>query len=106
MYLELNMDLTDEQIALKEAANKFAREVMRPASITLDRMADPESVIAEGSVFWDVMRQSYELGYNSILTRDYSIVQAVTILAVTVYLVVNLGTDLLYGIIDPRIHRG
>jgi peptide/nickel transport system permease protein len=42
---------------------------------------------------------------HSILTRDYSIVQAVTILAVTVYLVVNLGTDLLYGLIDPRIRR-
>jgi len=42
---------------------------------------------------------------QSIQNRDYSIVQALILLAVMVYLVVNLFTDLLYGAIDPRVRR-
>ncbi len=42
---------------------------------------------------------------QSLLTRDYSIVQALILMAVIVYLLVNLMTDLLYGVIDPRISR-
>ncbi|MEW6440558.1 MAG: acyl-CoA dehydrogenase family protein [bacterium] len=70
MYLELNMDLTDEQNALKEAVHKFAKEVMRPASIKLDALADPADVIRKDSILWDVMRKGYELGYNSVLLPD------------------------------------
>jgi peptide/nickel transport system permease protein len=42
---------------------------------------------------------------QSLLTRDYSIVQALIMMAVLVYLMVNLVTDLLYGVVDPRISR-
>ena len=42
---------------------------------------------------------------QSLLTRDYSIVQALIMMSVLVYLLVNLITDLLYGIVDPRISR-
>ena len=42
---------------------------------------------------------------QSLLTRDYSIVQALIMMAVLVYLMVNLLTDLLYGVVDPRISR-
>jgi peptide/nickel transport system permease protein len=42
---------------------------------------------------------------QSLLTRDYSIVQALILMAVLVYLMVNLVTDLLYGVVDPRISR-
>ncbi len=40
---------------------------------------------------------------TSILSRDYSVVQAVTLMAVVVYMLVNLATDLVYGVLDPRI---
>jgi peptide/nickel transport system permease protein len=40
---------------------------------------------------------------QSILTRDYGVVQALILLGVTFYLIINLCTDLLYGMIDPRI---
>jgi alkylation response protein AidB-like acyl-CoA dehydrogenase len=36
--------------------------VLKPASITLDKLADPEDVIREGSVYWDVFRKYHELG--------------------------------------------
>jgi len=63
---ELNLDLTDEQKALRDASRKFFREVWRPASIALDKLADPADVIAEGSVLWDVFRQTRKLGYHKM----------------------------------------
>ncbi|MBL0931361.1 MAG: ABC transporter permease [Alphaproteobacteria bacterium] len=40
---------------------------------------------------------------DSILRRDYPVVQALILLFSTVYVVVNLGVDLIYAAIDPRI---
>ena len=37
---------------------------MRPAGIKLDKMADPQDVIAKNSVYWDVMRETFRLGYH------------------------------------------
>jgi alkylation response protein AidB-like acyl-CoA dehydrogenase len=63
MYVDLNKDLTDEQKLLKARVHEFARDVMRPASIALDKMT-PEETIAEGSPMWDVFRRAYEEGYH------------------------------------------
>lgn len=41
--------------------------------------------------------------YDSILGRDYPIVQGVTLLIAIIFMVVNLLVDLSYAIIDPRI---
>jgi len=40
---------------------------------------------------------------SSIETRDYSVVQAIILIGATVFLLINLITDLLYGVLDPRI---
>jgi alkylation response protein AidB-like acyl-CoA dehydrogenase len=63
---ELNVDLTDEHIALRDAARKFFKEVWRPASIALDKLSDPQEVIAKNSIFWDVVRKTQELGYHKM----------------------------------------
>jgi alkylation response protein AidB-like acyl-CoA dehydrogenase len=63
-YLDLNPELTPTQQSLKEEMHRFAAEVARPASMELDKLADPEDVIKEGSVFWDVFRKFYELGHH------------------------------------------
>ena len=68
-YLDLNMDLSDEQIALKEAVHKFSSEVLRPASLQLDKLSDPEDVI-KSDLFWDTMRKGFELGYHTIFLPD------------------------------------
>ena len=51
-YFDMDLGLSDEDRALKEAAHKFAREVMRPAARELDRItrdrASRESVTAAG----------------------------------------------------------
>ena len=60
-YLELNKDLTPAQTALKAETHRFAEDVLRPASLELDK-ATPEDVIKEGSVMWDVFRTAYAAG--------------------------------------------
>src|SRR4030095_10537674 len=39
----------------------------------------------------------------AITRRDYPVVQATIVLIALVYAVVNLGVDLLYGVLDPRV---
>jgi alkylation response protein AidB-like acyl-CoA dehydrogenase len=68
-YTELNLEMSDEHIALKENAHKFAVEVLRPAAIKLDTMT-PEQVIAKGSIYWDCMKKMYENGYHTVLIPD------------------------------------
>jgi alkylation response protein AidB-like acyl-CoA dehydrogenase len=64
-YTETNMNITDEQVALKESIHKFCKEVLRPASVELDKIADPEDVIKKDSILWKTMKQAYELGYHA-----------------------------------------
>ena len=63
-FLDLD-DLTDEEKALKEEVHRFAKEVVRPISLELDRMA-PEEIIRPDSAYFRVMRQIKELGYHRI----------------------------------------
>ncbi len=49
-----------------DQAHNFARNVLRPAEIELDRIADPDDVF-RSEVFWDVMRQAYRMGFHKIL---------------------------------------
>ncbi len=67
-YTELNIELTDEQNAIKEETHRFAKQVLRPASVELDKMA-PEDVI-RSDLFWDAMKKGYELGFHTIFLPD------------------------------------
>ncbi len=42
--------------------------------------------------------------YQAILGRDYPIVQASVLVSATIYVFVNLAVDLLYAVLDPRVH--
>ena len=63
MYLELNTELTSQQVALKEQTHRLAAEVLRPVSVQLEKL-DPQDVIAPGSVLWDVFKQAYQQGFH------------------------------------------
>ncbi len=63
-YPELDIQLTEEQKSLRDMVRRFGAEVVRPIGIKLDRMADPEEVIAEGSPLWEAHRQFRELGFH------------------------------------------
>jgi len=63
-YSELDINLTNEQKAMRDAAREFGMKVMRPAGIELDKLSDPADVIAEDSILWDVFKQYRELGFH------------------------------------------
>jgi len=43
---------------------------------------------------------------ESIARRDYPSLQGGVMLISTIIILVNLGVDVLYGIINPKIHHG
>jgi len=59
---EAEPTLTHESEELLAAVHRFAEEVMRPAGVALDRLADPADVIAGGSVLWNVFERYRQLG--------------------------------------------
>ena len=68
-YTELNMELTKAQETMKEETHRFAKEVLRPASLELDKIDDPEAVI-DSPLFKETMKKGYELGYHTIFLPD------------------------------------
>jgi peptide/nickel transport system permease protein len=43
---------------------------------------------------------------ESVLRQDFAVVQAFVLLGAIVYVVLNLGVDVMYGVIDPRVRVG
>ena len=56
---------TEEQTEFQQLARRFAREVIRPAEIELDKMADPDEAFAS-ETFRKTMAQAYELGFHKM----------------------------------------
>jgi len=55
-YRDIDIHVSEETKAMVREVQKFGTDVMRPAGIALDRLADPEDVIAEGSALWEVFK--------------------------------------------------
>jgi ABC-type dipeptide/oligopeptide/nickel transport system permease component len=43
------------------------------------------------------------LAVNALQTRDFPLIQGIVLLVATIYVVVNVLVDIMYGLIDPRI---
>ncbi len=56
-YREIDLNLTKEQIAMRDTARKFGAEVMRPAGAELDKLDDPADVVGDESVLWDYLQK-------------------------------------------------
>jgi peptide/nickel transport system permease protein len=61
------------------------------------------AVIVESLFGWPGLGRTLA---ESITNRDYAITQAGLLYMVTIFVLVNLAVDLLYGLIDPRIRPG
>lgn len=68
-YLDLDLNITKEDMMLKKAAHEFARDVMRPVAEAMDKMTAEEAV-APGSPFWEFKKKAYELEFHTILIPD------------------------------------
>ena len=62
--IDLETGLSDEERAIQDTIHKFAAEVMRPAGIKLDALADPADVIAKDSILWEVFEKHHALGLD------------------------------------------
>ena len=61
------------------------------------------AVVTEVIFAWPGIGQ---LTIQSVAARDFPVVQAIVLFASAVYIVINLVTDLLYGVIDRRVAGG
>jgi len=64
--VDIEVDLTEQERAVRDTAHKFAEEIVRPAGVQLDRLADPAQVIAADSVLWDVFAKYREIGLGDL----------------------------------------
>ncbi len=62
-YLDLELNLTEDDLAVKRAAQKFAEKIIRPIARELDTMT-AEQVIAKGSPLWDFLKEAFQQGYH------------------------------------------
>ncbi|MEO7242453.1 MAG: ABC transporter permease [Variovorax sp.] len=88
-------------------ARLLTRHLARNASIPVISVASIEisnllagAVIVETVFAWPGLGQ---LTVQSILARDFAVVQGVVLLGALVTVALNLAADLLYSVVDPRI---
>ncbi|MEW6442321.1 MAG: acyl-CoA dehydrogenase family protein [bacterium] len=62
-YFDVNLDVGPQEKAIREAAHKFAKEVMRPIGKQMDRMTAADAV-APGAPVWGFLKQAFALGYH------------------------------------------
>ena len=85
----------------------FLKHVLRSALIPILTVAG----LAVGYLISGAVLVEYTFGLNglgsllvqAVEAKDYSVVQAVTLLFTAVFIGLNLVVDLLYGVVDPRI---
>ena len=68
MYEDLYMDLKSEHISIRDMVHKFAKEVLRPTAFELDKLTANE--VIESDLYWNAMKQAYELGLHKILIPE------------------------------------
>jgi peptide/nickel transport system permease protein len=64
------------------------------------------AILIGGAVVTEIVFNIPGLGrlvISAILRRDYPVVQGVVLVTATIYVLINLGVDILYAFIDPRI---
>lgn len=88
-------------------SNIFSRHILRNSLIpVLTIFAIVAGYLLGGTVLVETVYSLDGVGrmlVNSITQRDYPVVQAGVILTATVFVLVNTISDLLYGLIDPRV---
>ena len=89
----------ETRVIVKHALKNALIPVITLAGINFVLMINI-AVVIESVFAWPGIGQ---LLYDSITGRDFPVVQAVVIMAGVMVIVVNLGVDILYAYIDPRI---
>ncbi len=94
--------LTERWVVWKHAFRNSLIPMVTLLGLTLPDLVNGSYIIE--SVFgWPGMGR---LGVSSILQRDYPVVMGVTMLSALLVVSGNLIADVLYALVDPRIHQG
>lgn len=85
------------------------RHILRNAAIPIVTVIGLQlGLLLSGAVLTETIYSLPGLGrlmVDSILSRDYSVVQAGALFIAVLFVLVNLGVDILYAALDPRISR-
>lgn len=77
----LESSLTEEELAIQDGVRRFAKEVLRPAGIELDRVT-PEEMVAPDSKLWEVLDQAKDLGLSVMDMMDLDPLERARIIAI------------------------
>jgi len=61
----VDFETSKTQKQILAAAHEFGKEIMGPAEIALDRLADPKMVF-ESDMYWHVIAKAFELGFSKM----------------------------------------
>jgi ABC-type dipeptide/oligopeptide/nickel transport system permease component len=85
------------------------RHILRNAAIPIVTVIGLQlGLLLSGAVLTETIYSLPGLGrlmVDSILSRDYPVVQAGALFIAVVFVLVNLAVDILYAALDPRITR-
>lgn len=91
--------LTERNVLYNHALRNALIPMVTIIGLQLPRMLSG-GVIVETIFAWPGLGQ---LGYQSILNRDYPIILALTVISGAFLLVLNIVVDVIYVLVDPRI---
>jgi peptide/nickel transport system permease protein len=94
--------LAEARVLAKHALRPAMLPVVTVAGLTISRLVS-NTVVVE-SIF--ALPGLGRLNLESVLNRDFPMLQGAVLVTVLAVIVVNLLSDLLYGLIDPRIRYG
>jgi alkylation response protein AidB-like acyl-CoA dehydrogenase len=63
-YQDIDIQVSNETRAMLREVTQYGLEVVRPAGIKLDKLPDPQEVIAPDSPLWDVFKGFRDLGLH------------------------------------------
>ena len=85
------------------------RHILRNAAIPIVTVIGLQlGLLLSGAVLTETIYSLPGLGrlmVDSILSRDYTVVQAGALFIAVLFVLVNLAVDILYAALDPRISR-
>ena len=88
----------------------LARHVMLNASLPILTVVGIQAAsLLGGTVIIETIFGLPGIGrytYEAIANRDYPVVQGVTLVVATLFVLVSLTVDILYGVLDPRLRTG
>jgi peptide/nickel transport system permease protein len=93
--------LPERKIVFKHALRNAILPILTMAGLQLGRLL-AGAVLVETVFSWPGMGR---LMFDGILRRDYPLIMGVLFFSSVVVIIVNLITDVLYGVLDPRIRR-